>query len=385
MATQQERNKAFYEQNKEREKERARLYYHENKDSDRPREEKGVQRGIPQGEQAQKDETNAGSEGGAKPDTARKVRQRSRVQRASEAKSQRELEPESAGETDASTEKQLRDNPRAVRGDVDSTGRGVRDLRSEGHRGEEAEQATEVSVCGSQPSNGGNPGNPLPSVQLRNRSLSGQPRSALEGSGISEQLQLVIWCNLNDEQRALESGLRGHGISVSSIYGSLSPEEVEARLYEWKDKKTQVLLGKPSMLESGTNLQQAHIAIYVGLDFKFRDFIQSIHRLQRYGQTYTVQIHCIHTDAEDSVVNILTGKWRQHDEMVARMRAIVQEYGLTNEALVGEMQRTLGVTRQEQRGEFYTAINNDCTIEAMAMADNSVDEIISSIPFRQSF
>ena len=65
--------------------------------SDRPREEKGVQRGIPQGEQAQKDETNAGSEGGAKPDTARKVRQRSRVQRASEAKSQRELEPESQG------------------------------------------------------------------------------------------------------------------------------------------------------------------------------------------------------------------------------------------------------------------------------------------------
>ena len=253
----------------------------------------------------------------------------------------------------------------------------MRDLRSEGHRGEEAEQATEVSVCGSQPSNGGNPGNPLPSVQLRNRSLSGQPRSALEGSGISEQLQLVIWCNLNDKQRALESGLRGHGISVSSIYGSLSPEEVEARLYEWKDKKTQVLLGKPSMLGSGTNLQQAHIAIYVGLDFKFRDFIQSIHRLQRYGQTYTVQIHCIHTDAEDSVVNILTGKWRQHDEMVARMRAIVQEYGLTNEALVGEMQRTLGVTRQEQRGEYYTAINNDCTLEAMAMADNSVDEIIS--------
>lgn len=193
--------------------------------------------------------------------------------------------------------------------------------------------------------------------------------------------QLVVWCNLNDEQSAIERGLKERGISYSSVHGSLSPEAQEERLYEWKARKSRVLISKAQMLGSGVNLQQCHTAIYVGLDFKFRDFIQSVHRLQRYGQTHRVELHCIHTDAEDHVVDILLGKWAQHDAMVARMRAIVQEYGLTNEALTSEMQRTLGVVRRERKGQFWTAINNDTVLETMRMADNSVDEIVTSIPF----
>lgn len=40
------------------------------------------------------------------------------------------------------------------------------------------------------------------------------------------QDQLVIWCDLNDEQKAIESGLKKLGISFSSIYGSLSQDGV---------------------------------------------------------------------------------------------------------------------------------------------------------------
>lgn len=193
--------------------------------------------------------------------------------------------------------------------------------------------------------------------------------------------QVVIWCNLNDEQSAIEKGLKARGITYASVHGSLSPEAQEERLYAWFDCEAQALICKASMLGSGVNLQQAHIAIYVGLDFKFRDFIQSVHRLQRYGQKHTVDIHAIHTDAEDQVVDTLMGKWVQHDAMVAQMRAIVKEHGLTSEALVNEMRRSLGVTRQERKGQFWTAINNDCALEAMGMAENSVDEIVTSIPF----
>lgn len=198
--------------------------------------------------------------------------------------------------------------------------------------------------------------------------------------GIGDE-QAVIWCNLNDEQGAIERGLKERGITFSSVHGSLAPEAQEERLYEWKGHKTQVLVSKASMLGSGVNLQQAHITIFVGLDFKFRDFIQAVHRQQRYGQLHQVELHGVHTDAEDHVVDTMLGKWRHHDAMVAKMRAIVQEYGLTNEALVSEMRRTIGVVRQEQRGELWTAINNDCALEAMGMADNSVDEIVTSIPF----
>lgn len=203
--------------------------------------------------------------------------------------------------------------------------------------------------------------------------------------GIDATEQLVIWCNLNDEQSAIEKGLKARGIAFSSVFGSQTPEEQEERLYDWKDHNARVLIAKASMLGSGVNLQQAHIAIYVGLDFKFRDFIQSIHRLQRYGQRQVVSISCIHTDAEDHVVDILLGKWAQHNDMVAKMRAIVQEYGLTNEALASEMRRSIGVTRQERKGQFYRLINNDCVLETMSLPDNSIDEIVTSIPFGNHF
>lgn len=193
--------------------------------------------------------------------------------------------------------------------------------------------------------------------------------------------QMVIWCNLNDEQSAIERGLKQRGISYASIHGSLSPEEQEERFYSWKRKESRILISKASMLGSGVNLQQAHIAVYTGLDFKFRDFIQSVHRLQRYGQTHTVQIHLIHTDAEDHVVDTLMRKWQQHDAMVVRMSAIVQEYGLTNEALSAEMRRSIGVTRQERTGLYWRAINNDTVLETMNLPSDSVGEIVTSIPF----
>jgi hypothetical protein len=45
---------------------------------------------------------------------------------------------------------------------------------------------------------------------------------------------------------------------------------------------------KPVMLGSGCNLQRhCAWAIFLGIGFKFADFIQAIHRLQRFLQTRT--------------------------------------------------------------------------------------------------
>ena len=199
--------------------------------------------------------------------------------------------------------------------------------------------------------------------------------------GIEPGKQLVIWCNLNDEQSAIERGLKKRGVTYSSIYGSLSPEQSEERLFKWLNKETDVFVSKPSMFGAGANFQQSHIAIYVGLDFKFRDWIQSVHRQQRFGQKEVVQLHLIHTDAEDHVVDILMRKWQAHNEMVDRMSAIVKEYGLTNEALASEVRRSIGIDRRVAKSHSYHIANNDCVLELMSMADNSVDEIVTSIPF----
>lgn len=188
----------------------------------------------------------------------------------------------------------------------------------------------------------------------------------------------ILWHNLEDERRALKKAIP----AMAEVYGSQDIDRREQVVLDFSHGKLPVIGTKPELSGSGCNLQyHCHKAIYLGVSYKFRDFIQSVHRLQRYGQCEKVKLHIIHTDAEDSVVSTLLKKWQAHDEMVARMRAIVQEYGLTNEALASGMRRSLGVTRQEATGAFWTAINNDCVLEMMSMADNSIDEIVTSIPF----
>lgn len=193
--------------------------------------------------------------------------------------------------------------------------------------------------------------------------------------------QLVIWVHLNDEQKAVEQELKRLGVSYSSIYGSLSPDEAEERLYTWRRRETDVLLSKPVMLGAGLNLQQCHTAIYLGIDYKFEDFIQSIHRLHRFQQPSPVAIHIIHAESEDHVADTLRQKWQRHDELTETMRGIIRKYGLSQEAMVSDLKRRIGVRREEVSGSRFRAIHNDTTLEIPSIESDSVGLIHTSIPF----
>jgi DNA modification methylase len=215
-------------------------------------------------------------------------------------------------------------------------------------------------------------------MKEKRSSLQARIDKAAEIVAASPVDHFVIWHDLEDERKAICKAIK----SAKAVYGSQEDGVAEQMVLDFTHGRFPILAAKPQMFGAGANFQHhCHRAIYAGVGFKFRDFIQSLHRLQRYGQQYTVIVDIIHTDAEDHVVDILMSKWRQHDEMVAKMRAIIKEYGLTNEALSTGMQRSLGVTRQVANGQWFTAINNDTVLETMAMADNSVDEIVTSIPF----
>jgi DNA modification methylase len=161
----------------------------------------------------------------------------------------------------------------------------------------------------------------------------------------------------------------------------LSIEETEKRLYDWKDRKTTVLLSKPVMMGSGVNLQQCHKAVYVGIDYKFQDFIQSIHRIYRFLQREPVDIDVISADSEDAVIDVLKKKWKQHNELIANMREIIQKYGLSHEAMNRDLKRSVGVERIEVKGALFTAVNNDCVIETRNLPSDHFGLIHTSIPF----
>jgi hypothetical protein len=212
----------------------------------------------------------------------------------------------------------------------------------------------------------------------KRNSLAARIDKLLELRAEDPDAHLVVWHDLEAERHAIEAAIP----EAVTIYGSQDLDAREEAINDFADGRTQIVACKPVMLGSGVNFQRhCHRAIYLGIGFKFNDFIQSIHRLHRFLQERPVRIDLIYTEAERDVKSALERKWRQHNELVAQMSSIIKEYGLSQAALASALGRTIGLARQEERGQGWKLVNNDCVEEAVDIPDASVDLILTSIPF----
>jgi hypothetical protein len=188
----------------------------------------------------------------------------------------------------------------------------------------------------------------------------------------------LIWHHLEDERRAIEREIP----TAVTVYGSQPLELREERIVGFGNGDFPILATKPEIAGSGCNFQHyCADNIFLGVDYKFQDFIQAIHRTYRFGQEKPVNVHVIYAESEDDIVNVLKAKWEKHDKQTAKMREIVKKYGLSSEALVSDLKRDIGVQRLVQVGEFFTAVNNDCVREMPNIASDSVGLVHTSIPF----
>ena len=175
-----------------------------------------------------------------------------------------------------------------------------------------------------------------------------------------------------------------------SVWGSQDLDEREDRIVRFEDGEFPYLSTKPVIAGSGTNLQyHCARAIFVGIGFKFKDFIQAVHRLHRFGQARPVRIDLIYTEAEAGIRTQLERKWRNHDRLVARMTDIIRTHGITSKAIRGGLKRTGTPDRQqhvaEARGLTATLVLNDSVLELGTMASDSVGQIVTSIPFSTQY
>jgi len=192
----------------------------------------------------------------------------------------------------------------------------------------------------------------------------------------------IVWHDLEDERHAIQKAIP----EAVSVWGSQPLEEREQRIIDFSDGQHRILSTKPVIAGSGCNFQRhCHREIFAGVGFKFNDFIQAVHRTFRFGQTKRVRLDIIHTEAEREVVATLKAKWKRHDEQQARMAALVRQYGLDHLAMQDTLARTIGIERRVVRGQCFEVANNDCVLEAMEQPENSVDLIVTSIPFANHY
>ena len=191
----------------------------------------------------------------------------------------------------------------------------------------------------------------------------------------------ILWHTLEDERKVLQKEFAGS----KAVFGTQDLDERENLIIGFSNGDYRILSTKPELCGSGCNFQHhCHREVFVGIDYRFNDFIQAIHRVARFGQTKKVVIDIIYTDTERSVKDVLIEKWESHKETRKRMSELIKEKGLVS-GMAELTKRSMGCERKVETGQSWTAINNDCVVETMSMADNSVDEIITSIPFSNHY
>lgn len=194
----------------------------------------------------------------------------------------------------------------------------------------------------------------------------------------------LLWHDLEAERSAIEAAVPG----VRSVYGSQDLGEREETIIGFSDGAFQHLAAKPVIAGSGCNFQRyCHKAVFVGIGFKFNDFIQAIHRIYRFLQDQTAEIHVIYAESEREVLRTLMRKWAAHNEMMEKMREIIKTYGLSQAAFAGELTRALfdPSERIEVIGKDHRLVNNDCVLELRTWVEDSVDLIVTSIPFSTQY
>lgn len=196
------------------------------------------------------------------------------------------------------------------------------------------------------------------------------------------QDHFILWHDLEDERRAIKKALP----EAVEVYGSLDLDVREQRIIDFSQGRSRLLATKPELSGSGCNFQRhCHRAVFVGVGFKFNDFIQAVHRIHRFLQTEQVRIDIIYAESEREVVRVLREKWAQHEQLTATMSQIIREHGLNHLSITDELVRSIGVARREAAGTGWLAALNDCVPETMAMESESVDLIVTSIPFANHY
>lgn len=216
----------------------------------------------------------------------------------------------------------------------------------------------------------------------KRNSLSSRISKARELVEESPKDHFILWHDLETERHAIQEAIP----EAVSVYGSQDLDERERRIVDFSDGKHRILSTKPILAGSGCNFQRhCHREIFAGIGFKFNDFIQAIHRVQRFQQEFPVRIDVIYSEAEREVLRTLQEKWARHKERAQKMSEIIRKYGLNQLAMQDVLARAIGVERLEVSGQHFTVANNDCVIEARRRPENSVGLIVTSIPFANHY
>lgn len=192
----------------------------------------------------------------------------------------------------------------------------------------------------------------------------------------------ILWHDLEAERHEIKK----QWPQSVEVYGSQDLDIREQRIIDFSEGRIKYLATKPSISGQGCNFQYfCNKAIFTGIGYEFNDFIQAIHRIYRFQQSKSVEIHIIYAESEGEILKVLQRKWSQHKHLVQQMTNIIAEYGLSSINIQTKLLRSLGIHRDEVKSKRFHSVLNDTVLEHIEMPENSIDLIHTSIPFSNHY
>lgn len=243
-------------------------------------------------------------------------------------------------------------------------------------------QSEYISVGRSLPYNWGSSGVIVSELQPSDRENERFSTVTTKSSRVFRN-QWIIWCQLDDEQRAIEQLLLNDGFSISSVYGGLSIDEKVKRIEDWEDGYSQILISKPKVCGFGMNFQNASNMVFLGLNDSWEGYYQCIRREWRYGQEKAVNVYLILHDVEMEIYQNIMRKDAMAKRLIANLIDQVKDYekgelGLETKLVEDYKEETI-------KGEHWVAMLGDACERLKEIPDNSIDLSVYSPPFADLF
>ena len=169
----------------------------------------------------------------------------------------------------------------------------------------------------------------------RKESLDDRTDHAAELANGNDE-EWLIWCDYNDESAVLAKKID----RCVEVKGSDEPEYKANASLDFADGKIHALVSKPSIFGFGSNFQSCHNMIFCGLSDSYERFYQAVRRCWRFGQKSPVDVYIILSEKEMNVLDNITRKQKQMDEMQKQMTALMREVTLA------EIQHTTRITTE---------------------------------------
>jgi superfamily II DNA or RNA helicase len=187
--------------------------------------------------------------------------------------------------------------------------------------------------------------------------------------------QWLVWCDLNDESKALTAAIDG-AVEVS---GSDSDDHKRQAAIDFQDGKIRVLVSKPSIFGFGLNFQGCHNVAFVGLSHSYEAFYQAIRRCWRFGQQQPVNAHIIYDVAEGRVIDNIRRKEADSIAMAESMVTIMKQ--TTMEHLKKIQRQVAPHVTDHKSGDNWDLYMGDCVESIKRLDADSVHYSIFSPPF----